>query len=160
MWSCKFRCQWNPLQMPQRTPFVSKGGQDHCLLLSIKLDCHIMGVLNSAEQRCALGKTDTHACVYVPSTATGLPCEWCSQSVSMATCLCVQCPHRETGPATEHQTEAELSSPPQPRPDSPIIARALVMSFHKAQPDLPDRSVFRPPRADSREHSRSPIRAP
>lgn len=109
--------------MPQRMPFVSNGGQDHCLLLLIKLDCHVMGVLHSDEQDVHGDKTDTRACVYVPSTATGLPCEWCSQSVSMVTCLCVQCPHRETGPATEYQIEAELSIPPQPKPNRPIIAR-------------------------------------
>lgn len=70
-----------------------------------------------------MGTRDTHACVYVPSTDTGVPCEWCSQSVSMVICLCVQCPHRETGPATEHQVEAELSIPPQPKSDRPIIAQ-------------------------------------
>lgn len=59
-------------------------------------------------------------------------CEWCSQSVSMVTCLCVQCPCQETGPATEHQTEAELSSPLSPSPPQPYNCPVLVMSFHKA----------------------------
>ena len=129
MWPCKFRCQWNPLQMPQRMPLVSKREQDRCLLLLIKLDCHEMGVLNSDEQDAHGDKTDTHACVHVPSTDTGVPCEWCSQSVSMVTCLCIQCPHRETGPATEHQVKAELSIPPQPKSDRPIIAQVAGNVF-------------------------------